>query len=60
VYFANPASNIFGENVTRVRQELGRQLAREAAVEADCVIPMPDSGRSAALGYAKESGLSFE
>jgi amidophosphoribosyltransferase len=60
VYFANPASKLFGENVTVVRQEMGRQLARESAVEADAVIPMPDSGRSAALGFAKESGIPFE
>ncbi|HTL27773.1 MAG TPA: amidophosphoribosyltransferase [Tepidisphaeraceae bacterium] len=60
VYFANPASNLFGENVSKVRQEMGRQLARESGVPADCVIPMPDSGRSAALGYSKESGLPFE
>jgi amidophosphoribosyltransferase len=39
---------------------MGRQLARESRVDADCVIPMPDSGRSAALGFAKESGLPFE
>jgi amidophosphoribosyltransferase len=60
VYFANPASRVFGQNVHLVREEMGRQLARESNVEADCVIPMPDSGRSAALGYAKESGLVFE
>ncbi len=60
VYFANPASRIFGQNVHLVREEMGRQLARESNVPADCVIPMPDSGRSAALGYAKESGLVFE
>lgn len=60
VYFANPASKVFGQNVHLVREALGRQLARESGVSADCVVPMPDSGRSAALGYAKESGLSFE
>src|SRR5204862_309728 len=60
VYFSNPASNVFGQNVHLTREAMGRQLAREAHVEADCVIPMPDSGRSAALGYAKESGLPFE
>ena len=49
VYFANPASELWGENVHLVREEMGRQLAREAGVEADVVIPMPDSGRSAAL-----------
>src|SRR5687768_13527975 len=60
VYFANPASNLWGSNVHLVREEMGRQLARESAVPADVVIPMPDSGRSAALGYSKESGLTFE
>ena len=60
VYFANPASRIFGQNVHLVREALGRQLAREAPVEADYVMPMPDSGRSAALGYSKESRIQFE
>jgi len=60
VYFANPASKIFGQTVHIVRQQLGRQLAREAPVQADYVMPMPDSGRSAALGFAKESGIPFE
>ena len=60
VYFANPASVLWGRNVHLVRERLGRQLARESGVEADIVIPMPDSGRSAALGFAKQSGISFE
>jgi len=60
VYFANPASVVFGQNVHLARESLGRQLARETMVDADCIIPMPDSGRSAALGFAKESGLPFE
>src|SRR5206468_3591850 len=60
VYFANPASKIFGQNVHIARRAMGRQLAREALVPADCVMPMPDSGRSAALGFAQESGLPFE
>jgi amidophosphoribosyltransferase len=60
VYFANPASNVFGQNVHLTREAMGRQLAKESHVPADCVIPMPDSGRSAALGYSKESGLPFE
>ena len=60
VYFANPASRVFGQNVHLVREALGRQLAREAPVQADYVMPMPDSGRSAALGFAKESGIPFE
>jgi amidophosphoribosyltransferase len=60
VYFANPASRIFGQNVHMVREAMGRQLAREAPVPADFVMPMPDSGRSAALGFAKESGTPLE
>jgi amidophosphoribosyltransferase len=60
VYFANPASKVFGQTVHIVREHLGRQLAREAPVNADFVLPMPDSGRSAALGFAKESGIPFE
>jgi amidophosphoribosyltransferase len=60
VYFANPASTVFGQNVHLAREAMGRQLARESAVPSDCVIPMPDSGRSAALGFAKESGVPFE
>ncbi|MFT3787190.1 MAG: amidophosphoribosyltransferase [Tepidisphaeraceae bacterium] len=60
VYFANPSSQIFGQNVHRVREAMGRQLARESTVPADCVVPMPDSGRSAALGFAKESRIEFE
>ena len=59
VYFANPASVVFGKNVQRVREELGRQLAREQPADADIVVPMPDSGRTAALGYSKESGIDF-
>jgi amidophosphoribosyltransferase len=60
VYFSNPASKIFGQNVHIAREMMGRQLAREAPVQADFVMPMPDSGRSAALGFAKESGIPFE
>ncbi len=60
VYFARPDSYIFGKNVYQVRKELGRQLAREHAIKADIVIPVPDSGVPAAMGYAEESGLRFE
>ena len=60
VYFANPASNVFGQNVHLVRKQMGRELARQAPVPADFVMPMPDSGRSAALGFAQESGIEFE
>ena len=57
VYFANPASNVFGQNVQITRETLGEALARESPVAADYVVPMPDSGRSAAIGYARASGL---
>ncbi|HET6419070.1 MAG TPA: amidophosphoribosyltransferase [Geobacteraceae bacterium] len=60
VYFARPDSYIFGKNVYMVRKELGRQLAFEHKIDADIVIPVPDSGVPAALGYAQESGLQFE
>lgn len=59
VYFARPDSNIFGNNVALVREELGRQLARETNVAADIVIPVPDSGNFAAMGYSKESGVAL-
>ncbi len=59
VYFANPASVVFGQNVQTVREALGARLAIEAPVDADCVMPMPDSGRSAAHGYAQQSGLTY-
>ncbi len=60
VYFANPASKIFDQTVHIVREQMGRQLAKESPVSADYVMPMPDSGRSAALGFAKESKIPFE
>ncbi|MCH6545431.1 MAG: amidophosphoribosyltransferase [Deltaproteobacteria bacterium] len=60
IYFSRPDSNIYGRNVYQIRKELGRQLARESAVEADLVTPVPDSGVPAALGYAQESGLPVE
>lgn len=59
VYFANPASNVFGQNVQAAREMLGEVLSREAPVRADCVMPMPDSGRSAAAGYARASGMPY-
>jgi len=59
VYFSRPDSVMDGRNVFNVRRELGRILARESRVEADCVIPVPDSGRSHALGYSEESGIPF-
>ncbi len=57
IYFADPSSDIFGENVHMVRQKMGRQLAREAPVAADMVIPVPNCARCAALGYSLESGI---
>jgi amidophosphoribosyltransferase len=60
VYFARPDSTVFGRNVYQVRKSLGRQLAREAPAAADLVVPVPDSGVPAALGFAEESGLPFD
>ncbi|MDX2146232.1 MAG: amidophosphoribosyltransferase [Planctomycetota bacterium] len=59
VYFANPASVVFGQTVQAVREQMGEALAREAPVAADHVMPMPDSGRSAATGYARASGIPY-
>ena len=60
VYFARPDSIVFGDTVGEVRRRLGAQLAREAPAVADVVVPVPDSGLFAALGYSRESGLPFE
>lgn len=60
IYFARPDSLIDGFNVNRVRREMGRVLAQEFPVEADVVIPVPDSGTAAARGYADAAGLPFE
>ena len=59
VYFSRPDSIVFGRSVEVSREALGRELAREAPVEADIVVPVPDSGVSAAMGYASESGIPF-
>ena len=59
VYFSRPDSMVFGRPVQTSREELGRQLAREAPAEADIVVPVPDSGVTAAVGYAAESGIPF-
>ena len=59
IYFARPDSILGGRLVHRVRQALGRQLAREAPVEADIVVPVPDSGTPHAIGYAQESGIVY-
>jgi amidophosphoribosyltransferase len=60
VYFARPDSVLWGRNVHVVRKALGRQLAREHPVVADLVIPVPDSGAGAALGFAEEAGLPYD
>jgi amidophosphoribosyltransferase len=60
VYFARPDSTINNRNVYKVRVEMGRQLAREHPIQADVVVPVPDSGNCAALGYSLESGIPFE
>lgn len=60
IYFARPDSNIFTKSVYLARKNLGRALAREHPVDADFVMPIPDSGNYAALGYAEESKLPLE
>lgn len=60
VYFARPDSTIADRNIYRVRVQMGRELARENPIEADLVVPVPDSGNCAALGYSLESGIPFE
>ena len=60
VYFSRPDSLVFERSVNLMRREMGRQLARETHVDADLVIPVPDSGVTAALGYAEESGMPFD
>jgi amidophosphoribosyltransferase len=60
IYFARPDSVVEGKSVYAARKEIGAELARESHVAADMVIPVPDSGVPAALGYAQESGIPFE
>src|ERR1700739_3933457 len=59
VYFARPDSKIYGRWVQESREQMGRQLARESHVPADVVVPVPDSGVTAALGYAEQAALPF-
>ena len=59
VYFARPDSMVFGRSVDYSRDLMGRRLAREAPVDADIVVPVPDSGNTAAIGYSSESGIPF-
>ncbi|MBA3018293.1 MAG: amidophosphoribosyltransferase, partial [Desulfobacteraceae bacterium] len=60
IYFARPDSIIYGKNVYQTRKAHGKCLAREAPVDADLVMPFPDSGTYAAIGYSEESGIPFE
>lgn len=60
IYFARPDSLVFGEKVDKVRRRLGKQLAAESPAEADIVISVPDSGNTAALGFARASGIKYE
>ena len=60
VYFARPDSKVFGDSVAQARLRMGAQLSREAPVPADIVVPVPDSGLYAAMGYSRESGLPLE
>lgn len=60
IYFARPDSYIFEESVYKVRKSLGRQLARVMPIEADVIIPVPDSANIAALGYSEESGIPYQ
>ena len=60
IYFSRPDSMIFGESVYKIRKALGAQLAKELPVEADVVMPVPDSSNIAALGYAETSGIPYQ
>jgi amidophosphoribosyltransferase len=60
IYFARPDSRVFGVSVDEARRRFGRELAHEHPVDADCVIAVPDSSNSAALGYSEASGIPFE
>ena len=60
IYFARPDSRIFEQSADKVRRKMGKKLAEECPVDADIVIPCPDSSTTAALGYSQESGIQFE
>jgi len=60
VYFSRPDSTVFGRPVQESRELMGAQLAREAPVDADIIVPLPDSGVTAAMGYALESGIPLK
>src|ERR1700730_7326658 len=60
IYFARPDSQVFGRNGYRTRKELAKRLAIEQPAAADVVIPVPDSGVAAALGYSEQSGIPYD
>ncbi|MEP1886346.1 MAG: amidophosphoribosyltransferase, partial [Marinomonas sp.] len=60
VYFARPDSVFRGQSVYEARKQIGAELARESAVDADVIVPVPDSGTPAAIGYAQEAGIPFD
>jgi len=60
VYFARPDSNVYKQNVYEMRKAMGKELAKEQPVEADMVVPVPDGGVPAAIGYSQQSGIPFE
>jgi len=60
VYFARPDSDVFGNNVYQMRKNMGKELAKISPIEADMVVPVPDGGVPAAIGYAQESGIPYE
>ncbi len=60
VYFARPDSNVFEQNVYEMRKNMGKALAKEKPIEADMVVPVPDGGVPAAIGYSQESGIPYE
>ena len=60
IYFSRPDSMLGGRSIYEVRKAMGRELARESAIDADVIVPIPDSGVPAALGYAQETGVPFE
>ncbi|MFY9289010.1 MAG: amidophosphoribosyltransferase [Alphaproteobacteria bacterium] len=60
IYFARPDSSVEGRSVYEMRKRIGMELARESGIDADIVVPVPDSGVPSAIGYAEESGISFD
>lgn len=60
IYFARPDSVVEGKSVYKMRKNIGAQLARETKIEADVIVPIPDSGVPSAIGYANQSGIPFE